>query len=415
LAGVVTRRSQRWQATVATVASALAAAACSGSPVSTTASEPPPTVATSRPTGSPASTDADPATTAPATTGPATSAPATIGATTTTTPDPGSTSTIEPPPGVDEPARRRPASPLRRPTGFARFEPAPAFTEYAPLTGGTFEPAHADRAALAVKIDNAPGAQPQFNLADADLVIEENVEGVTRFVAVFHTNVPDRIGPVRSGRTSDLDILAGLNRPILAWSGGNPFVTGAIRGAHEYGRLADLSAGRSDCFWRSGLRRAPHNLLLDPVCAWESATLAGPAQPFVVHGYGGTDAEGEPTRRFTVPMAGITPSWRWDARSGRYLRSQRGGPHVDVDGERIGAENVLVLGVRYVTSDADPESPEAVTVGSGPATVHRDGRAIAATWSRPDRLDPYTLVDLDGNPIPLAPGTTWIELTRRRG
>lgn len=325
----------------------------------------------------------------------------------------GPVTTVEPPPGVDEPAQRGAPSPLERPTGFARFEPEAAFTEHAPLTGLAADPTIADRAALAVKIDNAPQGQPQFNLADADLVFEENVEGVTRFVAVYHTNMPDRIGPVRSARTGDLDILAGLNRPILAWSGGNAAVTTKIRGAHEFGWLANLSAQRTDCFWRSATRGAPHNLLLDPICARDSATFAGPARPVFAQGYGEAPS-GVPTRDFTVAMSGITPEWRWDPEAGRYLRSQRGAPHTDVDGERIGAENVVVLEVKYVTSEADAQSPEAVTVGFGPATVHRDGVAIAGTWSRADRFAPFTLLDIAGDPLPLAPGTTFVELPRRR-
>jgi hypothetical protein len=339
--------------------------------------------------------------------------PAPIDPTDPTAPS-GPTTTTEPPPGVDEPARRGTASALERPTGFARFEPEGPFTAHAPLTGLAADPAIADRAALAVKIDNAPQGQPQFNLADADLVFEENVEGVTRFVAVYHTNMPDRIGPVRSARTSDLDILAGLNRPILAWSGGNAAVTTKIRGAHEFGWLANLSAQRTDCFWRSATRGAPHNLMLDPICARDSATFAGPARSVFTHGYGEAPSGGVPTRDFTVAMSGITPEWRWDSEAGRYLRSQRGARHVDVDGERIGAENVVVLEVKYVTSEADAQSPEAVTVGFGPATVHRDGVAIAGTWSRVDRFAPYTLLDIAGDPLPLAPGTTFVELPRRR-
>lgn len=315
---------------------------------------------------------------------------------------------------MDEPAQRRPAAPLERPTGFARFEPDPAWTASAPLTGLRYDPAIADRAALAVKIDNAVGGQPQFNLADADIVFEENVEGVTRFVAVFHTNMPDRIGPVRSARESDLDILAGLNRPILAWSGGNAGVTIKVDGAHEFGWLANLSAQRTSCFWRSSTRQAPHNLMLDPICARDSATFAGPARPVFANGYGGA-AAGTPVTSFDVGMDGITPSWTWDAGARRFLRSQRGGAHVDVDGERVAAENVVVLRVAYVASEADERSPEAVTVGFGEATVYRDGRAIPATWVRSDRFQPYVLLDEAGDPLQLAPGTTFVELARRRG
>jgi hypothetical protein len=302
-------------------------------------------------------------------------------------------------------------SELPRPTGYARFEPGPAWEGEAALTGLPADSEITSRAALAVKIDNAPSGQPQWNLADADLVFEEIVEGVTRFIAVFQTNMPDRIGPVRSARTSDIDILASLNRPILAWSGGNPGVTFAVRGAHMYGWFSNLSAQASGCYWRSGTRRAPHNLMLDPECARQSATLAGPARPVFEYSTAAS-ISGEKESQFTIELAGLDVTWVWDAPSGRYLRRQRGDWHVDADGTQVGAENVVVLHIDYGRSDADPRSPEAVTIGSGPAVLHRGGRAVSGTWSRADRFAGFTLLADDGSALRLAPGTTFVELAR---
>lgn len=383
------------------VVCALAISACSGDGESA-ATTVPETVTTTSTT-----TTTEPPTTTTTTT--STSVPTTRRTTTTTTST--STTTVAPPPG-DELARSRPAAPLPRPTGFARFEPGPEWAGTAALTGLPAGPEVTARAALAVKIDNAPGGRPQWNLADADLVFEENVEGITRFVAVFHTDVPDRIGPVRSARTSDLDILAGLNRPVLAWSGGNAGVTTRVRGAHQYGWLANLSAQVTDCFWRSGRRSAPHNLLLDPACAWQSGTYAGAARPVFTH-----DPSLAPlsrsSDRFTVRMdGGLQVGWDWDAARGTYLRSQAGRPHVDADGEQVSATNVIVAAVDYVQSEVDDRSPEAITVGSGRAVVHRAGEVIAATWSRPDRFSPWTLTADDGSVVALAPGVTFVELSR---
>jgi hypothetical protein len=87
-------------------------------------------------------------------------------------------------------------------------------------------------------------------------------------------------------------------------------------------------------------------------------------------------------------------------------------PFVDADGTRVAATNVVVLDVAYRQSEVDDRSPEAVTVGSGSAVVHRGGVAVAGTWVRADRFSPYTIVGEDGVPVALAPGTTFVELSR---
>ncbi len=116
--------------------------------------------------------------------------------------------------------------------------------------------------------------------------------------------------------------------------------------------------------------------------------------------------------RFTVEMDGLDVTWVWDPESGSYLRRQRGDWHTDVDGDVVGAENVVELFIDYQQSDADPRSPEAVTVGSGPARLHRGGVTVTGTWSRPDRFTMFTLTADDGTPMTIAPGTTFVELAR---
>jgi hypothetical protein len=110
-------------------------------------------------------------------------------------------------------------------------------------------------------------------------------------------------------------------------------------------------------------------------------------------------------------MRGISVEWTWDAESGRFLRSQQGGRHVDQLHGRIGAENVLVFGTWYRPSAIDARSPEAQTVSQGaPLWVFSAGQLIEGQWIRTDPLQPFQLVDTEGEPILLTPGTTWVEL-----
>ena len=187
---------------------------------------------------------------------------------------------------VPEPAHRHTDGHARRSNSpgvgevpvWPPYTPLPALAGTAALTGLPAGPDVTSRPITAVKIDNYRLARPQFGLELADTVIELNVEGVSRFVALFHTNQPE-VGPVRSARTSDLDLLSAMNRPVFAYSGANVGVNAWIGSAASSGVLVDFSAQRNGCYRRTADRPGPHNLLFDVTCAVGLAPTAGPARP----------------------------------------------------------------------------------------------------------------------------------------
>ncbi len=296
------------------------------------------------------------------------------------------------------------------------YEPLPALDGIAALTGQPAGPEITSRPILAVKIDNYSRARPQWGLDQADVIIEENVEGVTRFVALFHTRLPDRVGPVRSARTGDLDIVTSMNRPILAWSGGNRGVTNWIESAARSGVLVDFTAQKNPCYNRNSSRRAPHNLQLNPACAIDNAPTAGPARQLwainadwmVPDGIGAA-----PEVNFSIAMDGVAVDWAWDAASGKYLRSQNGGRHLATSGNQIAADNVVEIITAHPPSPVDARSPNPITVGSGAAVVHRNGINIPATWVRTSAYEPFVFIDrVASAPIELNIGSTFVELVR---
>ena len=98
-----------------------------------------------------------------------------------------------------------------------------------PLLGTPLvDPAVATRPAMVVKIDNHPSARPQAGINQADIIFEENVEKLTRYAAVFHSEGSDPVGPIRSGRFQDINLVGSLNKPLFVWSGGNRQVSSAI-------------------------------------------------------------------------------------------------------------------------------------------------------------------------------------------
>lgn len=292
------------------------------------------------------------------------------------------------------------------------YVPLPGVSGVAALTNLAAGPELENIPALAVKVDNHPAARPQWSLSLADVIVEENVEFLTRFIAVLHSRLPEWVGPVRSARTSDLAILASLNRPVLAWSGGNKNVTSAVRSADSSGILVNISAQtHGGCYGRAAGRKAPHNLVVTPSCVLAAAPTAGPARPPWIFDDTYLPA-GAPSGSFDVNMDGVRIRWSWDPASGQYLREQSGRAHVDASGVQISATNVVLMYVAYLPSPADVRSPEAQTLGWGDVIVHRNGVAVTGIWSRAAGTDPFSFTDGAGVPIPLASGTTFVELIR---
>ena len=283
-----------------------------------------------------------------------------------------------------------------------------------PLTGLPItDEAKAFRPALVVKIDNHPEARPQTGLNAADIVFEENVESLTRFAAVFQSQDSDPVGPIRSGRTQDVILLGSFAHPLFAWSGGNPNVTRAIRGSD----LIDLSAsvaGAQGGFFRSGDHKKPHNLYAKTSALYTFTPVFAPTPPPQFLYRAADEAfNGQTSAGVDLKMDGVNVTWRWDTGSSSYLRFQGGKPHNDATLGQVSAANVVILEVDYRPSPADSRSPEAQTIGTGKVQVLTGGVMTSGTWTRDDRLQPFTLIDDSGSPIALTPGRSWVELARK--
>lgn len=266
------------------------------------------------------------------------------------------------------------------------------------------------RAAIVAKIDNAPPARPQDGLAYADIVIEGIVNGgITRFAAVFHSRGSDPVGPLRSGRLQDIDMVGFLNRPLFVWSGGNPTVSAAINASD----LINMGPNYADGYYRSTDRKAPHNYYTSTSAIWAGARegWGEPPQAFEFRA-AETAPVGEPVSAITITLENITADWRWNPSTSLYERTQNGQPHLDrPTGSILTTNNVVILVMKYSIDITGV--PKAQSVGSGEALVFTAGRLVRGTWTRADRLDQFTLLDDQGNPIELTPGRTWIELPRR--
>ena len=268
-----------------------------------------------------------------------------------------------------------------------------------PLTG---EVLGAPRPALVVKVDNVD-AEPQSGLNQADLVFEEIVEGqATRFAAVFNSMEANPVGPIRSARTQDVDLLQSLNDPALAYSGANEGVNAALQAA-GFELLSEGNPG----FFRRDDRPAPHNLYANIAALWPQLTSSGNAVPAFEYVAPGTEVAGTPVTFAEMMVGSYDVRWDWDATQRLFLRSQLGSPHELADGQ-ASANTVIVLVVPYGTSPAGG-GPEAQTIGTGAAVVYTAGQKIEGTWTRQSATEPFHL-EAGGQPILIAPGRTWVEL-----
>jgi hypothetical protein len=280
-----------------------------------------------------------------------------------------------------------------------------------PLTG---EPlASADeiiaRPALFAKIDNNRLAVPNHSgLAVADIVFEEIVEGrTTRFAAVFHSQSSDPIGPIRSGRTQDVDLASSFNSPLFVWSGGNVGVTRLINEAF----LVNMGPNNASGYYR-GPGKAPHNYFTSTDAIWAQTPPDHPGPPGQQYQYldEGEAIEATATAGVEVRVGGENIAWTWNPDEMRFDRSQRGRPHDDSLFGRIRSTNVVVMGVEYRPSAVDRASPEAQTIGEGPVWIFTDGQVREGIWKRELNVFSLEFFDAAGDPIELAPGNTWIEL-----
>ncbi len=306
--------------------------------------------------------------------------------------------------------------PTPTPSYTSHYE-TPAPVVYAPLTGlPVDDPARLARPSLAAKVDNHWNARPQVGLQFTDIVFEELVEGgLTRYVAVWHSDVPAEIGPIRSIRPMDPDIISPLGG-IVAYSGGQQRFVQLMRSTPVYNAIHGQS-DTNDVMFRTKDKDSPHNVLVRaPELLAMHPEIAPPPQQFA---YADAPAGATAAREGGV-VAGVDlvfggsshPSWRWDAASARWLRAQMGEADLDSAGAQLAAVNVVI--VRVPVSN-DLGVPKTELIGGGEAWVLSGGGMVHASWSKPERTAPIRLVDDTGAVVRLAPGNTWVELVPLSG
>lgn len=265
------------------------------------------------------------------------------------------------------------------------------------------------RPILVVKVENAPEARPQSGIDRADVVYEEVVEGgLVRFMCVFQSQDADEVGPVRSVRPVDPDIVSPFGG-LFAYSGGAPQFKKLIQAAPV--RLVGYDEDTGAYVKKPG-KAAPHNLYTATAKLYEKAKDTDKVPP-PLFTFG--SPTGTPVVHATVVMGGPTVAdWDWDAAAKRWKRGSNGTPHVTADGTQLAFANVVVQYVRYTnTTSRDPAGnpvPTATVIGTGQALILSGGTLVHATWTKKTPNDVTVYQDAEGLPINFTPGPTWVML-----
>lgn len=298
-----------------------------------------------------------------------------------------------------------------------RTVPRPAGTLRWPLTGEPAPTADAVVARVAsVKIENSPAARPQTGLDRADIVYETLSEGgITRFNALFQSDIPSTVGPVRSARPSDFSIVPQYHA-IFAHCGGDKAIRNKLKDRSLFDDMDQFF--NPGPYRRSSSRSAPHNLYLS-ISKLRTAAVKnrGYAATATITGPAFTRAAAPASATvsaITVPFSSSNRvKWSFDASSDVYARSINGKRHVDnVSKKQYTARNVVVLWAvekHYAPAGAKSQVLDIQLTGTGRATVFRDGQRFDGTWTATSSAPPV-MRDAAGKVVPLAEGNTWFQV-----
>ena len=276
----------------------------------------------------------------------------------------------------------------------------------------------ANKRPFAIMIENHSDSRPHSGLGDADVVYEALAEGgITRFMALYQSELADEIGPVRSARAYYLD-WAIEYEPIYTHAGGSEL---ALKKILEYG-LRDLNgiAAGSRFFWRDSGRVAPHNLYTskeklelakrDEIDDWgEDKFPANVIQPWQ---YASGEASSNSEQKITINYSSLTyqVDWQYDPGTNVYKRSLAGEEHRDRrNDEQIEASTVVIQ--KTATELRDGQHLNIGTTGSGEGYLIKNGKAYEIRWEKDELTDRTKFYKKYSNDeMTLVPGQIWVEI-----
>jgi len=303
-------------------------------------------------------------------------------------------------------------------------------TEVSPLNGKLFTKTEITNLSknrpVAVMINNHSVARPQSGLNSADLVYETLVEsGITRYLAIFWSEAPKKVGPIRSARQYYLEWLSPYD-PLFIYDGCASSLDPRVNACgniyiYNIKNIATIGAWR----WNDGRRYAPHNEYSSILSAWEYAKKVNWDDMSKIDAWkfkkDSTSEERGLKTKVKISFSSKLSNggaydviWTYDTKSNAYYK-QTGGK-VDIDQEtntQVYAKSVVIQETSIVSAYDDKARVIIDTIGEGKATFLIDGKIITGTWEKKSRTDRTNYFDKDGNEIQFNRGRIWITTISR--
>lgn len=306
-------------------------------------------------------------------------------------------------------------------------KPSEPRTEVSPLNGLLFTKTEMQelkkRRPVIVMSNNHADTRPLSGISSADIVIEANAEGgITRHMAIYWSEGPDKVGSVRSVRQYYLEWASEYSPLFIrvgCASSKDPRVD-ACNNIHYYKEIID-----ADYFWRwnDGRRYAPHNAYSSVKGVWEKADKnKWNGFPTTITPWSfKRDAEladrGDKSVVKTIFHTSLSNGgkydviWTYDKNTNRYFRKV--GNQIDIDQEtntQISAKNVVVQEVKLTYTGDSKSHIILTTIGEGNAKILQDGKIIDGKWKKKSRTDRTMYYDSSGKEILFNRGTIWIAM-----
>lgn len=271
-----------------------------------------------------------------------------------------------------------------------------------------------DQRVLAVMINNFPKARPQSGLHQADIVYEVLAEGnITRFLALFQSEKPEIIGPVRSARDYYINLSRGYNAIYIA-HGYSPEAKEMLD-AHVVDHLNGMVYDGT-LFWRSHTRVAPHNSYI----SYENI-----AKGAKENDYSMTDEvtplsfltedevenlQGQSAKDIMITYSKdefSTVEFIFDEEIGKYKRFNGGDQTVDLEtGTPVLLDNIFIVETEHKIIDNKGRRDIDFSSGGNGYLIQK-GIVREVQWKNVDgRILPF----VNGEEAGFVPGKTWINV-----